>query len=71
MSDPVKVTISRHELNEAIIMYAAGKAHMKYPLKHSVEINGILTLMGGDDEADTFCTVTLEHLENVTPLRKR
>lgn len=37
------VTLSRQELNEAIIMYAAGKARMKYPLKHSVEINGVLT----------------------------
>lgn len=70
MSSPVKVPISRAELNEAIIMYAAGKSGMKYPLKHSVEINGILTLMGGDDDGDTFCTVTLEHLENVIPMVK-
>jgi len=70
MSEPVQVTISRDELNEAIIMYAAGKARMKYPLKHSVKINGILTLMGSDDD-DLFCTVTLEHLDNVTPIGKR
>lgn len=70
MSAPRKVTISRHELNEAIIMYAAGKSGMKYPLKHSVEINGVLTLMGGDSDAELFCTVTLEHLDNVTPLRR-
>lgn len=69
-SDKRVVKISRNEMQEALIMYAAGKSQTKYPLKHSIELNGILTLMGGNEDDELFCTVTLEHLPNVTPIGK-
>lgn len=69
-SDKRVVKISRNEMQEALIMYAAGKSGTKYPLKHSIELNGILTLMGGNEDDELFCTVTLEHLPNVTPIGK-
>ncbi len=69
VSQPCEVTISRDELHEALVMYAAGKSGMKYPLRHSIKLNGSLVLMGSDADEDKFCTVTLEHLANVVPLK--
>ncbi len=71
MSKPVSVTITRAEMQEALVLYAAAKSGTKYPLKRHIEINGSLTLMGGDEDEDKFCTVTLEHMPNVTPIGKR
>lgn len=68
-SQPREVTISRTELHEALVMYAAGKSGMKYPLRHSIKLNGSMVLMGSDADEDKFCTVTLEHLANVVPLK--
>lgn len=63
MSDPVKVYLSRDEVRDALICYAAHKSGVAYPLRHRVEFNGIMMHLGSDDEA--LCVVELEHLGNV------
>lgn len=73
MSDdegPKQVTITREEMQQAIVYFAARKSGTPYPLKHTITLNGSLVLMGGDG-TDNFCTVTIEHLANVTPIRRK
>ena len=69
MSDPVTVELTQEEFTEALVMFAAYKSGMKYPLRHKLDFNGSMMLMGRDD-SDRFLTITLEHLENVVPIGK-
>jgi hypothetical protein len=68
VSEPVKVYLSRDDVRDALVYYAAQKSGVKYPLRHRVEFNGIMMHIGSDDEA--LCIVELEHLDNMEPIRR-
>ena len=63
MIEPVKVYLTRDEVRDALVAYAAQKSRTPYPLRHRVEFMGIMMHLGSEDEA--LCAVELEHLENV------
>jgi hypothetical protein len=58
----MKVELSREEVRQALVEYAARKADVVGPFRHSVRINGLWTLMG---DGPPPVVVTLERLAMV------
>jgi hypothetical protein len=63
VSRPVKLSVTKEMLQDALVEYTARRCGVDYPLQHSIEAHFVATSMGREDDA--LFTVTVEHVENV------